>query len=1099
MVPITDAMSKREIDDELRDRMYRAVYEEFVGPIDHEAREVISTSPTEKYGAGVLHPVGAGDEGPNDDQASGHMPSTAEAYEDDLAAVELPSEAIVPEKGDEFEEPISLSNLRLPAAMSMTVAVRESDKVSLVIRWATYRRASVEGKAVFERTPYQIAMPPEELTIPRSRGEHTSLTIFSDPDNGKRLDLLVVCRRHIEGADVLTFALRNRKEDAGDGPESCFFQTSLEVRSELGLVPPVWTSSSRGALTQEEASNLLIYRNVNNYAIGHGCATSWDHATKVSWARTETMPIAETRAMSPMHKDMDGIELPIEMFGAPSEWESTVSAMRSMCERYASWIDGTERKAKDLPEEHREAADRNIGLCRECLRRIEDGISVLESDELARRAFIMANEAMYEQYLHYSVVSHERKSFDEKPAYVRQWRAFQLAFILMNIRPMTDEGCDERDVVDLIWFPTGGGKTEAYLGLSAFVLIHERLRGTTSAGVTVFMRYTLRLLTSQQFDRASSLICALEAMRRRVPDVLGDREFRIGLWVGGDASPNNRKEAVSKLGKYIRDSSKSAKNPFPVNRCPWCGTEMRGSKAKSYRRVGPLMRVGFFCANPRCEYSGGDGLPLDVVDDEIYERPPSLLVGTVDKFAMIPYRPESLRLFGIVDGERLAPPKLVIQDELHLISGPLGSMAAHYETLISSLCERETEKGGLVLPKVIASTATVSRAKEQCNQLYACGEDNVFQSPPSGIDYNDSFFSVEDDDERPYGRRYVGVFVPSHRAEASTNIKLYSDLMWEPATWEDAPDEWKDFFWTTVGYYGTTRELGQAVTWWGGDIPERLWEHRKRAEEDGKPYERHLRIPRELTGRKDADEVRSGLDALETSYAKDRDRTVDLCFATNMISVGLDVGRLGLMVVAGQPKSTAEYIQATSRVGRGSSKGIVFVVYSTSKPRDRSHYENFTMFHDSFYQDVEPSSVTGFCRQVRDRALFGTLVGIYRSLTDGVEDDAYAYPHEEAFDFAADTLIDRVDRVDPEESEGLEEDIERRRREWETGHFQRWDELNHKNPKPLVPLMHPAGAKRLDEWGDDTFDVPTSMRNVDGECLVTLVGAYGGYEGESDV
>lgn len=525
---------------------------------------------------------------------------------------------------------------------------------------------------------------------------------------------------------------------------------------------------------------------------------------------------------------------------------------------------------------------------------------------------------------------------------------------------------------------------------------------------------------------------------------------------------------------------------------------MREAKSKAYRRIGRSGRIGFFCPNASCEYSGGEGLPLDVVDDEIYEAPPSLLVGTIDKFAMISYRPESFRLFGIVEGKRLAPPKLVIQDELHLISGPLGSVAAHYETLVSSLCERVVDGSTYVLPKIIASTATVSRAKEQCNQLYACGEDNVFQFPPSGIDYNDSFFSVEDKSERPYGRRYVGVFVPSNRAEASTNIKLYSDLLWEPVTWDDAPNEWKDFFWTTVGYYGTTRELGQAVTWWGGDIPERLWEHRKSAEAEGKPYERHLRNPRELTGRKDADEVRSGLDALEVSYAKDKEQAVDLCFATNMISVGLDVGRLGLMVVAGQPKSTAEYIQATSRVGRGDSKGIVFVVYSTTKPRDRSHYENFTMFHDSFYQDVEPSSVTGFCRQVRERALFGTLAGIYRSLTDGESEDAYVFPQEEAFEIAASTLLDRVERVDPEESAGLEEDVERRRHHWEQGHYQRWDELNHKDPKPMVPLMHPTGAKRLEEWGDDTFDVPTSMRSVDGECVVTLIGAYGGYGDETD-
>ena len=555
MKPLTDDMSKRDVDDELRDRMYQAVYEEFVGPIDHDSMELIAMSPTEKYGAGVLHPVGARDDRAGDAPALEETADVPEGGEGASTTIERPPDVIKPTKYDEFEEPISLSNLRLPAAMSMTVAVREEDSISLFIRWAIYRRTLVEGKTVYERVPYKEEIPPEDFSIPRERNQRTSFTVFSDADGGKKLDLIVVFRRHIDGADVLTFALCNRVEDTGDGPESCFFQVSLEVRSELGLRPPVWTDSAREALTEEEASNKLIYRNVNNYAIGHGCATSWNHSAKVSWARTETMPIAETRAMSPMHKDMDGVELPIESFGDPSKWNRTVSAMHAMRKRYATWIDKTERRAKNLPEEYRNAAARNIELCRECLRRIEDGISILEEDNIARQAFAMANQAMYDQYLHYSVVNHERKSFDEKPAYVRQWRAFQLAFILMNIRPMIDERCEERDIVDLIWFPTGGGKTEAYLGLSAFVLIYERLCGTTSEGVTVFMRYTLRLLTSQQFDRASSLICALESMRRRQPGVLGDREFRIGLWVGGEASPNNRKDAELKLSKYVRTSS----------------------------------------------------------------------------------------------------------------------------------------------------------------------------------------------------------------------------------------------------------------------------------------------------------------------------------------------------------------------------------------------------------------------------------------------------------------------------------------------------------------------------------------------------------------
>lgn len=657
----------------------------------------------------------------------------------------------------------------------------------------------------------------------------------------------------------------------------------------------------------------------------------------------------------------------------------------------------------------------------------------------------------------------------------------------MNLRPIVDESSPERSIVDLIWFQTGGGKTEAYLGLTAFTLIWERLAHVMSGGVTVFMRYTLRLLTSQQFDRASSLICALELMRRRNPSLLGSRQFRIGLWVGGDASPNTRKDAESARAKWA--DRKDGPNPFPVRRCPWCGASLDDHPRESYKRdrtTGRIPKIHFSCPNKNCDFHGANSLPLDVVDEEIYQTPPSLLIGTIDKFAIIPYREESYSLFGIKQDARLAPPKLIIQDELHLISGPLGSMAAHYETMISNLCER-TEEGRTVHPKIVASTATVSRAKEQCNQLYACGEDNVFQFPPSGIDYDDSFFSIEDKTSR--GRRYVGVFVPTLN-EASTNIRLYADLLWEPATWKDVSDRWKDRYWTTLGYFNTTRELGQAVTWMGGDIPERLWEHRRRAEVKGDDSKRYINVCSELTGRKNADEVRNGLSDLSIHYPNTN--AVDLCFATNMISVGLDVERLGIMVVEGQPKTTAEYIQATSRVGRGDAKGIVFVVYNTTKPRDRSHYENFAMYHQSFYENVEPSSVTAFCDQVRDRALFGTLIGIYRANTG--DSGAYRKPDPAAFETAEHAILDRVERVDPTEKENTEKDIEQILSYWKSHEFDRWEELKPENFDSPTPLMHPLGAKTSGDWNSEPFEVPTSMRSVDAECSARIIGSYSPYE-----
>ena len=975
--------------------------------------------------------------------------------------------------------------------MSMTLGIRKGDRIAVSIRCAKYSRQLINDKSCYKRIPIQFELPSECIELPTGEGDDLKRGYTLE---GESLELWIIYRHRISEGRVMTIALCNTNSASPgqrDEYAACYYQVGFKVSSDLGLIPPVWNQTGDSSSEEEDGKN-LIYRSLRNYAIGHGCATSWDQGAQVKWAMTQVMPTSDTRPMKAVHPLMEDVVLSIESFGKADSWDATLEAMQSLCDKYALWIERTKDKADDLPKQYENAARRNLAQCELCLNRLKDGVALLDGDEVAKQAFIMANEAMYNQFLHYSVVSGDRKSFDEPVGYTRCWRPFQLAFILINIRSIVDVTCADRGFVDLIWFPTGGGKTEAYLGLAAFTLIWERLSRMTSAGVTVFMRYTLRLLTSQQFDRASSLICALESMRRRLPDLLGQREFRIGLWVGGDASPNTRDDAEKSRRKYVEKDEGG--NPFPVRKCPWCGHSLEDNKRASYRRDRATGKVLYVCPNGDCEFSKGDGLPLDVVDEEVYAKPPSLLVGTIDKFAMIPYRREAFPLFGIADGERRLPPKLIIQDELHLISGPLGSMAGHYETLISSLCEREVN-GELILPKIVASTATVSRAKEQCNQLYACGEEKVFQFPPSGIDYDDSFFSIEDKEAR--GRRYVGVFVPTLNA-ASTNIRLYADLLWEPATWKDVTDEQKDPYWTTVGYYGTTRELGQAVTWMGGDIPERLWEHKRRAERTGDDTVRYINVAKELTGRKDADEVRKGLDSLSVPYPSRN--AVDLCFATNMISVGLDVGRLGLMVVEGQPKTTAEYIQATSRVGRGKAKGIVFVVYSTTKPRDRSHYENFAMYHQSFYQNVEPSSVTAFCRQVRDRALFGTLIGIYRSVDDD-DSGAFRYPEEAAYEFAASTIRNRVKKVDPSELQGTEADLDDIREYWKDGpsDYWRWSELKPENLDPTTPLMHPTGAESSDEWSGGTFEVPTSMRSVDAQCKVRIVGNYGGYDNtESD-
>ena len=796
--------------------------------------------------------------------------------------------------------------------------------------------------------------------------------------------------------------------------------------------------------------------------------------------------------------ELKGNSFDMNLLGDACRWEEARNSLFAICNQYEYWIDGIRSKAALFSEEWKcYAADNNVTACKRCLDRMRRGLAILQEDSQVREAFQLANKAMLLQYVHYSVVSKECDHLRQVNDGLRSWRPFQIAFLLMNIESMSDPFCDDRKLVDLIWFATGGGKTEAYLGLAAFTLILERLRREECTGSSVIMRYTLRLLSSQQFDRAAALICALEMIRRDDPERFGNKRFTIGFWVGQAASPNTWKEALAFYDavKYSRSKHRiqdSGSTAIPVTKCPWCGEPMGEDgvgfvqmRNRDKGRNGDKY-LAFVCPNGTCDFgSKENSLPLEVVDDEIYFNPPSLLLGTVDKFATIPFRKGSYAIFGIDEqGNRIHSPKLIIQDELHLISGPLGSMMAHYETLVDGLCSSESNSG-VLKPKIIASTATICRAREQCHQLFACGKEKVEQFPPSGISHLDSYFA-RSDMESP-GRRYVGVYAPVISA-ASAGIRLYTSLLWEPNTWRVDRVNEEDRYWSVVGYYGTTRELGQALTWTASEIPERLYE--KRRLNPDKPH-RYLNNVVELTGRKDAAEVRKGLARLELSRSEKG--CVDLCLATNMISVGLDVPRLGTMVICSQPKQTSEYIQASSRIGRGSdSKGMVFVLYGSTRPRDRSHYENFKNYHESFYRYVEPSSVTAFCKQVRKRALAGVLVGLYRAINPSIETPND--PDKSKLKTICDRIIDRIRRVDPDEVVGAQADLADIVERWMCQDYARWESLN---PLPCavdsekaVPLLHPTGVTPCAEWAMSSFEAPLSLRTVDDECRVAVIGRY---------
>jgi hypothetical protein len=818
-------------------------------------------------------------------------------------------------------------------------------------------------------------------------------------------------------------------------------------------------------------------------------------------------------------------DIELKMFDLSDYGNVEISSklLELLCQRYKEWIDEKASDAKEnIPTEYLKTAQNNIEKCLQCYKRMLHGVQLLKQDGNARKAFLYMNRAMLLQQLHYHLplqlwemdttdtIRLERK-FEKLPDIMDKetwydagnqkygvWRPFQMAFILINIESMLNPYCTERQLVDLIWFPTGGGKTEAYLGLSAFTIFLRKLQKQDDNGTIILMRYTLRLLTVQQYDRASSMICACEIIRKEKESELGKNRITIGLWVGSATTPNKMDEAVREYDRLYRGDTTD--NPFGVLKCPWCGAQMGVINTKSktdhirgYRKIvssGNKKRIVFQCGNKNCDFSKNDFfLPLNVIDEAIYENPSTLIIGTVDKFAMLPYWPEAQKLFGLDGKTKMEPPELIIQDELHLISGPLGSMVGHYETMIDALCTRETSEG-IKKPKIIASTATISRAKDQCHALYCCGKDNIIQFPPPGIDAGEFFFAYTD--KKAIGRKYVGIFAPAASSHATTNIRLYATLLYAAKTLSVESENERDPYWTNLGYYNSLRELGQAATWINADINEYLHTIYKRRYEDRdekyREKRRYIYRSEELTSRIKSDKISASLLNLGISYPNesDKDFPIDICLATNMISVGVDIPRLGLMTVAGQPKTSAEYIQATSRVGRTSSApGIILAVYNPGKPRDRSHYEHFKSYHSKIYAFVEPTSVTPFSAPLRKRALHAIIFGLVRLTGDkNTYNNPKIFPTSEEKEKIIRIITERVNNIDETELKNTVRNITAIFERWKNNDPQKYHDFMAQDP---VPLMYPAGKKPNINWEGRGFETPMSMRSVDLPCEIKVL------------
>lgn len=1108
----------------MRDDIIKFIKKELIGPdpikphVQENGEEILLNEPPRlRYGAGVLFPraatfVKADSTTSEEEKVFEKLEEEKKETDDPVKAEE--SKAPV-DMAEDFEEEIGLSNSFLPSAIGFSCFSRIPKdgftvKATLgVYEIKEYSYQKEEGASVSRKAYFRISLDQvftlSASEIPLQSGKSIDKNLV-DKD-GKEINLKLNIRNRTHGTEtgndinLLTFTLVNLNTGGGENikNEDCFFQVSFTVSANEKCFCAYKVAASKTD-KDDEKSNLLLFRNKKTFAVGHGCSPSWNDndIEFTSSITTEAIPVYEIKPIVP--NELKSVELKMFDLSDLSNKDITTKLLKLNSE-YESWINEQERIANaELKDELLETALRHIESCRLCLQRMKDGVELLKSNEKVNRAFKLMNRAMLLQQLRYSIETRNWildrgnitglkdaviPNINESSTWKQglgAWRPFQLAFILMNLNSMLDSDHVDREMVDLIWFPTGGGKTEAYLGLSAFTIFLKRLKDNNDSGTTVLMRYTLRLLTAQQFQRAAALICACDIIRKENEVELGIARITIGLWVGSDSTPNKRDEA--KRAFQLMQEGRDEENPFIVLKCPWCGSQMgylkdaKINKIKGYkqRKIGTKETIIYQCDNQECDFSTFENrLPLIVIDEDIYDNPPTLLIGTVDKFAMLTWKPDAKSIFGFSGNERMfSPPELIIQDELHLISGPLGSMVGLYETMIEELCTANNVK-----PKIIASSATISRAKEQINSLYGRGTNNVNIFPAQCLNAGDSFFAYEDTEST--GRIYTGIFASALPSHATAQVRVISALLQSVKSIPVTEEKLRDPYWTALTYFNSIRELGHAATLIRADIREymnSIW-IRKGIKGDKR---RFINRDIELTSRINSNDIPGYLEQLSKSWTGDMsDHPVDVCLATNMISVGVDIPRLGLMTVIGQPKTTSEYIQATSRVGRSKKgPGLVFTIYNCSRPRDRSHFEHFQEYHSKIYSRVEPTSVTPFSAPARERGLHAILVGLVRMLAtnDEVSKKPKPFPPIELFEEVQDIIFNRVRKIDKEEYEATLELLDEKIGEWklelpiEYGGFG-----NQQNSV----LMYPAGTA-ISENLKGAWSTPTSMRNVDSSC-----------------
>lgn len=1040
-----------------RQRIVDYLRGELIGPRGGEQEE-LDEAAYGRYTAGTLYPQ-------SEDSAS---VTAGEEEETQGAAGEDGKSRSTENFGD---DPIVLAGQYLPASMGISFFITGDPALTVDVNGGRYEESEHGRK--YRRIPLSNRNDNGTLNILRPEKENPCRVELFE----KKARLEVLWRKGKNGW-LVTASLINQikgKDGHPDGGD-CLHQMKITCRPAEG--GRISTYPRTRLLTDDPEEHILdlLYRHQAAYGTGHGCSVDWSKPVDgcVEEIHSEFLPSYQ---VAPITYDLDGDYKQIlnQHYLANGEKypKELIKGLDTFVAGYKQWVKGLHEKPDDIPEDLKKEKEVLLDRLDNAVRRMERGVNLLRNDETVLHAFCLANRAMLMQYIHagddYSGKIHplEGRKYQEADMDAfrdRIWRPFQLGYQLLTISSVAFPEDPDREVVDLIWFPTGGGKTEAYLAVAAFLIFHRRmLHGRQGEGTVVLMRYTLRLLTTQQFQRAATLLCACEMIRREDETRLGSEQIAIGLWVGEATTPNTYQQANDKFQEYLDQAEPN--NPFQIDKCPWCGTEMMPSgRSEDLNRYGVNVSPTYFalfCPLDDCPFHLE--LPVRVVDDQIYDRPPTLLLATVDKFARMAWEEKSMALFG---GHTRRPPELIIQDELHLITGPLGTIVGLYEIAIDALASWDGRP-----PKILASTATIRRADEQCSGLYGR---SLELFPPSGLEASDSYFARED--RKQPGRLYVGMMGQGHTGSTSM-IRTAAAILQAPVELGLKGDA-LDAFSTMIAYHNSLREVGKTLTFAADDIPAWI----KVIAKD-QAHQRNLdsHLVEELTSNKMAGHLLKILERLKKT--NDKGDAISLLVCSNMFSVGVDVQRLGLMLVNGQPKSTSEYIQCTSRIGRR-DPGLVVTLLSPTKPRDRSHYERFVGFHQALYRFVEPGSVTPFSPPARGRALHAMLVIAVRHGA-GLNVDGCAGEFRQnmkGMDWLVEFLRKRVEKIDPEEAKDTVEEFKRLMAEWEVMALKGGTLFYDNQSAQKRTLLKNAGNKRQEGW-----ETQQSMRNVDKSAILQVI------------